>query len=491
MSDNVFKTRKIDGDTIRKMAKELKVKITNLLALSQTVDPFYAGATPSLRRNAEWAYRHWKEMGSPLIHGRAFNYSLMGGARLPHDAREYLGSDKDYAFSRRALEQARYQDLIPYEKIPDHKSTFHQSFQLWNHKDIYELTNFNLDYDWILKQVLEHFRVVWWPYQLQDTVCEAWIEKSSVVASLKTIMQNYEANWIDGEGDISLLRCWEFVQRVIEYYKFFGIKKYRVFYISDFDPVGLSMPISMARKVEYFIYKMLNKTGIDFDEIDIRVEQIAVTPEQVRNFALRPTKVPKEKTTRKDGKKASYASRVKQFRRIYGVAGVVELEALTITSPEELPRLLKERLSRYYDMEVDHWIQFEIARVHTIVRTTLNNVDWNDLPKLGHLRIDWSPLEEYIEIVTPPEARHNEASDWDIFWLLESKLDYAKQLLRYEQFKFNRKEKYFSERYPEGQKPKPAERIEGESVSEEKFEEFLEYVAKKQQELREDDKSDP
>jgi len=491
MEEGVFKTRKIDGNIIRRTAKKLKCKITDLLALTTMVDPFWAGATPSLKRAAEWAARLWREMGKPEIHGRGFNYSLMGHARLPHDGRLYDGSDKDYAFSRRALEQARYQGLIPYEKIPDHKTRFHQNFEFLEHNDIHELVNFNVNYEWIQENVLYHFWKIWYPYQLQDTVCEAWIEKSSVVKSLKGVMTSYKANYIEGEGDISLLRCWEFVQRIIKYYNTFGIKKYRVFYISDFDPVGLSMPISMARKVEYLIYKELDKLNMPIDEIDIRVEDIAVTPEQVKNFALKPTKVPKEKVTRKDGKKSSYATRVKRFRKIYGIAGVVELEALTQTDPEELPRVLRERLSRYYDKEVDRWINFEMDRIRTIIKTILDNVDWNDLPKLGSLRIDWSPLEEYVEIVTPPEARHNESSDWGVFWLLESKLDYAQQLLRYKQFKFNKKDEYMKTRYPEGRKPEPAKRIEGKSVTEEKFQEFLVYTIRKQKELREIPKEDP
>lgn len=486
-----FETRKINGETLRQLAKQMKVPVTKLLALDKKVDPFYADATPAKFRNAEWITRKWKDMGSPKIHTRGLNYSLIGVANLPHDGRLYDGAKKDYSFAVNSLEMARYQGLIPYEKIPDHKTRFHRNFLTYKHNDIMRLTDFSVDYEWIEKQVLDHFYAIWYPYQLQDTVCEAWIEKSSIVETLEPILKSYKANYIEGEGDISLTRCWEFSERVREYYYELDIHKFRVFYISDFDPVGLSMPISMARKVEYLIYKMLNYYDIPFGVIDVRVEFIAVTPEQVDKFGLKTTKVPKEKMTRKNGKKSSYATRVKKFHRIYGVKGVVELEALTQTKPREIPAVVRDRLSRYYDKEIDRWIKFEMKRVHQIISTTLKNVDWNDLPKLGSLRIDWTPLEEYVEAVKPPVAHHNEFHDWGIFWLLESKLDYIKQLLRYNEFRLNLKDDYYDNRYPDGLRPLPAVREEGESLSDEDFEKYLAYVAQKQHELRKNNKQDP
>ena len=485
--ENVLETREITPDWIRAMAKEMKVTIPDLLALDQNVDPFYATGGKAKTRNGQWAYHWWKELGKPKIHGRAFNYALMGKAHLPHNNVLYDGSDKHYSFSRRALELARYQGLIPYEKIPDHKTRFHANFYTWEHEDINKLVDFNVDYEWIVNKVLKQFASIWYPYLLQDTVCEAWIEKSSIVETVEPILNSYKANYIEGEGDISLTRCWEFVGRVITYYKELGISKFRVFYISDFDPVGISMPVSMARKVEYLLYKMLKMMGIPYGVIDVRVEDIVVTPEQVEEFGLKPTKVPEDKITAKDGSKrrTAYATRVADFKRIFGVVGVVELEALTITEPKEVPRVLRERLSRYYDKEVDRWIKFEHGRIKTIIRTILDNVDWNDLPQLGELRIDWKPLVDYVETVEPPEAHHNESSDWGIFWLLESRLDYAEQLLRYSQFKLNQKTEVIAKEYPKGERPEPAERKEGISLSDEEFEQFLEQVAEKQHKLRE------
>lgn len=487
----IFKTRKIDAKTLRQLAIQLGVGIGDMLALDQKVDPFYAKSGPAKIRNAEWVAMLWRDMGSPRIHNRGFNYLLMGKTRIPYDGRLYDGSKKDYVYFTHALEMARYQGLIPFEKIPDHKTRLHKNFKLWKHEDIKKLTDFSINFKWIEEKILGHFFSIWESYPQQDTICEVWIEKSSIVETLDPILRSYKANYIEGEGDISLTRCWEFTERVREYYHFFGIKKFRVFYISDFDPVGLSMPVSMARKVEYLIYKILDKHNIPLDEIDIRVEDMTVTPEQIKEFELKTTKVPKEKVTRKDGKKSAYATRVKKFHRIHGVEGVVELEALMQTDPEEIPRLMRERLSRYYDKEVDRWIDFEMKRVRRIIKTILKHADWSTFVEEGELKVDWSPLEEYVEAVEPPKARHNESSDWNIFWLLESKLDYVKQLLRYTQFRLNLKDEYYENRYPDGLEPEPIGRVEGKSISDEDFEKYLGYVAQKQQELREKNKADP
>ena len=492
IAKNILKTREITPEILKSLAKELNISVKDLLALDGKVDPFFATNSKFQIRNGKWAYHWWKELGKPKIHTRAFNYALIGKAHLPHNNEVYDGSDRHYTFLRVAISLARYQGLIPYEKVPDHKTRLHKNYNLYLSNNIHKLTNFAVDFEWIENQILEKIYAIWYPYELQDTVCEVWCEKSSIIETLEPILLSYRANYIEGEGDISLSRCWEFVDRVIKYYKFFNIKKFRVFYISDFDPVGIVMPISMARKIEYLLYKVLAKEGIPYDDIDVRVEDIVVTPEQVKKFNLIPTKIPKEKVTAKDGssRRTAYYTRVKDFQRRFGVKGMVEIEALAMTAPNEIPRLVEERLSRYYDKEVDRWIQFEMDRVRQIIKTTLKNVDWNDLPRLGHLRIDWTPLHEYVEAVTPPRARHNESADWGIFWLFESQLDYAQQLLRYTQFKMNLKEEVIKQQYPNDGCPEPISRIEGQSLTDEEFEKFLEYVAKKQHELRSIDETE-
>jgi hypothetical protein len=56
----------------------------------------------------------------------------------------------------------------------------------------------------------------------------------------------YQANLITGLGEMSITACHNFLGR-----RHLG-KPARIFYISDFDPGGRSMPVAVARKLEWF-----------------------------------------------------------------------------------------------------------------------------------------------------------------------------------------------------------------------------------------------
>jgi hypothetical protein len=48
-----------------------------------------------------------------------------------------------------------------------------------------------------------------------------------------------------------------------------------IFYFSDFDPAGLQMPISISRRLQAH-------RDQEFPDLDIQVQQVALTVEQVR-----------------------------------------------------------------------------------------------------------------------------------------------------------------------------------------------------------------
>ncbi len=482
---NLFQTRQINAKTLQNVAQQNKIPITSLIVLDQKIDPFFTLSGKAKPKKAKWITRFWKDMGSPTIHQRGIHYALMGESHLPHSGKIYEGIASDQNYGIVALEHARYQELIPYEKIKDYRTTFHQKFRMYDHENINELVDFKIDFKWIEERILDRFYAIWYPYPQQDVICECWSEKRSILEVIMPILNRYNCNYIEGDGDISLTRCYEFTSRVIDYYHRLGIKKFRVFYISDFDPVGRSIPISMARKVEFLIYRILNMLGISFLEIDIRIESIAVTPEQVSGLKLKTVPIPKEKTTRSDGKKASYATRKRKFYRIFKVNGVVELESLVDKSPDEVSRIMEDRLSRFYDTSVDIWIDKEMKRVRKIIRIIMAHADWTKFVEEGELKVDWSPLVEYVEAVEPPKANHNEYYDWGLFWLLESQLDYAQQLYRYSLFRLNKGDKYHKEQYSGKPIPEQSHTIEGHSITDEDFEtKFIPYVIRKQQELR-------
>jgi hypothetical protein len=103
----------------------------------------------------------------------------------------------------------------------------------------------------------------------------------------------------------------------------------RVLYCSDFDPAGLSMPVAVARKIEFIV-----RQG-DLDA-DIQVRPIILTAEQCAHYNLPRT--PIKETER----------RAAFFESRHG-EGATELDALEALHPGELEKILTREILRYYD----------------------------------------------------------------------------------------------------------------------------------------------
>jgi hypothetical protein len=82
-----------------------------------------------------------------------------------------------------------------------------------------------------------------------------------------------------------------------------------VIYISDFDPAGNGMPVSVARKIEH----ILRRDG--HDDLDIRIDPLVLTAEQVERYRL--PRIPIKETD----------ARKRHFEARFGT-GAVELDAL-------------------------------------------------------------------------------------------------------------------------------------------------------------------
>ncbi len=106
-------------------------------------------------------------------------------------------------------------------------------------------------------------------------------------------------------------------------------KPMRILYVSDFDPAGRSMPAALARKVEFTI------ASAELD-LDVTLEPIVLTPEQVKQYQLPRT--PIKETERRAAK----------FEKRFG-SGATELDALEALHPGELSRIVEAEVCRYLD----------------------------------------------------------------------------------------------------------------------------------------------
>ena len=66
---------------------------------------------------------------------------------------------------------------------------------------------------------------------------KVWIEKTSMNDILVPICQQFYANFVTGAGEMSIKAIYDLAERIRQ-----SGKPARLFYISDFDPAGKSMP---------------------------------------------------------------------------------------------------------------------------------------------------------------------------------------------------------------------------------------------------------
>jgi hypothetical protein len=272
------------------------------------------------------------------------------------------------------------------------------------------------------------------PYHL-----EIWCEKSTQNDILMPLGERYGINIATGVGEMSLTRVEQLVERLR------SIRRpVRILYVSDFDPAGLGMPVSVARKIEFMIR---NESG----EHDIQLRWIVLTYDQCVEYQLPRT--PLKETERRAGK----------FEARFG-EGATELDALEAIRPGELRRILEREIRRYYDSGLERRIRKverkarddvqevqrevydrhagAIAQVEDDYRALLANItDLRD--QIADLQVEFEeraqPVFEAIESDISAELPNAEDYDWpepkdgdeDDDPLYDSSRDYLDQLDRY------------------------------------------------------------
>ena len=172
---------------------------------------------------------------------------------------------------------------------------------------------------------------------------EIWIEKSTMEDTLLPLCETYGCNLVTGVGELSITQCIALVDRIIH----FQIPC-RVLYISDFDPAGRSMPVAVARKVEFYQRNQ-------YPDIDIQIQQVALTYEQCQRYKLPRTPI---KETEK---------RASKFQAIYG-EGATELDALEALHPGELAKIVESELERFYDHKLNDRCWTAASRIERSMR---------------------------------------------------------------------------------------------------------------------------
>lgn len=275
----------IDHRSLKELARTSRVRLTDLIAMGPNNDPFLADR-PSRRIGAEWFADLYRQFGfGQGVHLRRIHYRIISAPapiRKP-DAKDYENTEQCWDYLVSASRDARYLGLVPSGCFVDRRNPdpliFYEAEQ-----DIgtsVDGGSVGIDAPSDEFPDLPSYRLENW-YDLKPPspyLLEVWIEKTTMQDVLVPLCQPRGVNLIPGAGELSETRTHELLERAIA-----AKKPVRIFYISDFDPGGRCMPVSVSRRIEFY----LRQGGID---LDLRLIPLALTHHQCVEYALPRTPI--------------------------------------------------------------------------------------------------------------------------------------------------------------------------------------------------------
>lgn len=320
---------------IKALAARLGRPIKTLLALSSSNDPFYAGVQPSKLAAAEWFAKLYRERGFGRgVHLRKLHYRIVSDPVPLPNGEPYLNSEECWDFLCEGSKHARYLGLVDVGAFVDHRAPEPHIYlpdmaeepSLWCSL-VYPLA---VEIAGVLPDRPYGFLSAPLP---RTHHVEIWCEKSTVDDVLRPIGNRLGCNIVTGVGEMSISACRDLIARV----RANGGRSARVGYLSDFDPAGASMPLAVARKIEFFLRQIAEEEGV---ELDVQLHPLALTYEQCVQFKL-------PRTPLKESER-----RAARFEERFG-AGATELDALEALHPGALRKIVEGFAERYRNRDFE------------------------------------------------------------------------------------------------------------------------------------------
>lgn len=417
----------LNYEAIKELASATRCRVSDLQVLAN--DPFYI--PPQWRKDAEWFTEIWQTLGARHgVHLRRIHYAIVSQAEpvKKPNGKPYQNTENDWKFLSAASLAARYLGLIPAEDLADNrnKPVFEGA-----PKDQYgtpvidtlDFTPYVPDFDFpdLPSLILRNYNA------RQNYLVEIWAEKSTLDDILRPIASLVGCNLVIGAGEASEVACRDLIDRAGA-----AAKPVRVIYLSDFDPAGRSMPVAVARKIEFWLRNR------DLD-LDIQLTPLALTEAQCLEYNLPRTPI---KKTEKRGAK---------FESRFG-AGATEIDALEAVKPGLLSDLVRQELRRW----IDPTLEARAREARNEILSRLSNIEDQihahyaadvDALRFDHADIQerlraweeragavWQAMTERLETadidmdLTPPEPKPADEHEAPLF---DSRRDYLSQLDHY------------------------------------------------------------
>jgi hypothetical protein len=361
---------------IKELSKRLHWSAGQLVVLSPNNDPFYV--TPARQKAAGWFAKHWHRLHiRPGLHLRGIHYIFISQKK---PLKMWTGLPYKNLYQEcwvkliNASRDARYLGLVPRSAFTDHHSEEPLLAIVEPNNSAFIYVD---DDDSSLQQLspslppLRELRIGS-PLIRQRYLIEIWVEKSTLSNILRPLHETYGLNVITGVGELSEIRCRELVDRARK-----DERPVRILYVSDFDPGGDSMPVAVARKIEFH----LRTLGL---RLDIEVRPVLLTHDQCIEYSLPRMPI-------KESEK-----RAERFEERYG-EGATELDALEALHPGEISSILVQEIERYYDPNLQRNIRRVASRVERELADINSEVHGEFADQYQQLEDDYTEVVERYE----------------------------------------------------------------------------------------------
>lgn len=335
-----------------------KVNLPDLLAEDKNTDPYYL--QPRFEKIANWVVYHFSRLGyTSGVHPRRMHYALVDQVDA-FDGKPYRNTKTFANQLGNGLLWARYLELIPEDAIVDHKNPHAQIF----FEPEWRGPGWDADATLSEQDEIEDTQVPPFPAKpsliaeyysdLRPYSLEVWAEKSTMNDVLVPLCESLEVNLQTFSGDGSLTRVEDFLYRARR-----AQRPARIFYISDFDRNGFSMPAAVARKIQF----MNDRDDLG---LDARLTPLVLTPEQIVEFDL--PSAPDSNT--------------------------VELDALEALHPGELARIVEEAVKPYIDRKYERLAKRKMSKFRQEVHKVGSEASEEYEEDWENLESEWEQLAD-------------------------------------------------------------------------------------------------
>lgn len=390
---------------------EMKVsgESAKLMILDPKSDPFWP--SPARVRDAKWIAEIWRERVNRKTYDRGLHYILVslgvecpwGRERRVHPTPLYMNVDSDFNKTVGAVRDARNWGLLPWDAIEDRK---HVGLEKWvdygslpsnrelrSFEDFAGEVSYSLgvyipeveqvgeagfdedDFDEIAENIvdraLKENMTDLTPARYQPYYIAIVSEKSGLRSVVRDALYklDYGFDFLNFEGQASTTAVRDFVQdRLIGNVPAehpIREKKIRIFYISDYDYAGRTMPPAFIQKLFYHLWE----TGT---KLDIKITPLALSKEIVEKYDLPPAPVPER----------SLGAKTLQDRWLKEFGKIVEVDSLIALHPSVLEKIIVEEMEKYIDKDLVKRIREKLDEVRNEARDAI-------LEAVEEKRADW------------------------------------------------------------------------------------------------------